>query len=510
MNSTVTHSLCGARWRYQGFVLIAAMVALGVLPVGADDTVTITPKPQTQGLVRNPAMGWMLYLETGGDSFKPAENFWDAAEPYVGEASILYIRASWSLFEPQEGHYAWKEDANFQALVAGAQQRHLKLAFRVVANSKDCSAPATPLWVQAAGAQGYTEKGQGGRDLWTPTITDLVFRRKLENFIKAFAQEFDDPSRVDFIDGCGLGWWGEMDHLNIPSTECPQTLKWICETYSHSFHHVLLGIQINSELSQWGALDNIPLDDYGYVARRDGLGSSWLSEHDREKLSSIYPQIPFYGESCYFSLDSWDIWKKDRRHFETIHDVLQATFDDAMTYHANTLDLRAPHDAALWNKEAPDLVTSFITNAGYRLAPATIQYPAQFAADQPFTIQYTWRNLGNGVMPNDNPRWGKRYRVGFALLNVDSKKPVATAIDPSADPGLWVSGQDWPNTFKAKFTPAPVAGHYLLALAIVNTENRNEPEIQIAAEDLKQSNGWSLLGDVQVKAAETASAPSSP
>ncbi len=324
------------------------------------------------------------------------------------------------LFEPQEGHYAWKEDANFQALVAGRSQQ-------------DCSAPATPLWVQAAGAQGYTEKGQGGRDLWTPTITDLVFRQKLENFVKAFAQEFDDPSRVDFIDGCGLGWWGEMDHLNIPSTECPQTLKWICETYGHSFHHVLLGIQINSELSQWGALDNIPLNDYGYVARRDGLGSSWLSEHDREKLSSIYPQIPFYGESCYFSLDSWDIWKKDRRHFETIHDVLQATFDDAMTYHANTLDLRAPHDAALWNKEAPDLVTSFIANAGYRLAPTTIQYPAQFAVNQPFTIQYAWRNLGSGVMPNDNLRWGKKYRVGFALLNVDSKKPVATAIDPSAE-----------------------------------------------------------------------------
>ena len=469
-------------------------------PANGTPTMTVVqPKPASEGLLRNPASGWVLYMETlGTDTFETAGNYWKQADPFVSSASIFYIRCTWTQMEPQEGHYAWKEDANFQALIEGARQRHLKLAFRVVTNSRDCRQQATPGWVQAAGAAGYTETGQG-RELWTPSVKDLVFRRKLENFVTAFAKEFDDPSRVDYIDGCGLGWWGEMHHLDSKSKDNPEVLDWICRTYGNAFHHVLLGIQVNSPLGEWGKLDNIPIDRYGYVARMDSLGSSWLSPGGRKILSDLFPKTPFFAESCYFSLESMPNWKKDVRKLKTIRDVLQATYDDATNFHANTLDLREPRDATVWTREAGDLVASFIAKGGYRLYPASVGFPSKFTADQAITITHTWQNLGAGVMANDNPRWKQKYRVAFSLLDPASKKVVAMAVDGQADPGTWTAGPGNSNVFSAAFAPAPAAGRYLLAAAIVNTQNGNQPEIKLAVVDLTEIDGWSVLGEVQVE-----------
>jgi len=465
------------------------------------NTIVVTPKPALAGLLRNPAMGWVLYSETlGSDLFRNADDYWKQADPSVPSASIFYIRCTWAQMEPEEGHYAWKEDANFQELIDGAFQRHLKLAFRVVTNSKDCRQQATPDWVHAAGADGYTEKGTGGRDLWTPSVKDPVFREKLEKFVQAFAKEFDDPSRVDFIDGCGLGWWGEMHHLNIDSTDNWEVYEWICHTYGAAFHRVLLGTQVFSPLSNFGKYDDMAFYKYGYVARRDSLGSSWMPAINR--FQELYPKIPFFGESCYFALDTMGDWKKDHKNFQTVRDVLQAAYNDAIACHANTLDLREPRDAAVAMREASDLVASFIAKGGYRLYPVSVEFPPTFTANQPVIINHTWKNLGVGIMANDNPRWNRKYHVAFALLDPVTEKVVATAVDPDADPGTWVTDQEESNVYHAQFLPPPAPNHYLLATAIVNTLNGNQPEIQLATTDLQQSDGWSILGDINVGTAK--------
>jgi hypothetical protein len=498
------------------FCLVISIIS-AVLPLRAADAVqnedttqvanttsdtTVKPKPALAGLLRNPAMGWVLYMETLGDDTYPlADRYWQQADPYVPSASIFYVRCTWAQMEPQEGHFAWKEDANFQAVIADALQRHLKLAFRIVVDSADCQKQATPGWVQDAGAQGSTEIGKGHQDMWNPFVTDPVFREKMEDFVAAFAKEYDDPSGVDFIDGCGLGTWGEMHHLNAPPADYPETYEWSCQTYGHAFHHVLLGTQFASQMSVAPQDDRMAFDQYGYVAKRDSLGSSWLSPTLTWQIAGLYPKVPFFGESCFFSLESWDVWKSDGRGFKTVRDVLQSDYDDAMKCHANTLDLREPKDAATWMKLAPDLVASFLAQGGYRLYPVAVEYPAKFPGNQPATIQHRWKNLGVGIMPNDNPRWNKKYRVAFALLDPGTKKVVATAIDGQADPGAWISGQEVPNTCSAQFKPAPAAGSYLLATAIVNTQDGDTPEIQLATADLAQSDGWSVLGPVSVEAA---------
>ncbi len=470
-------------------------------PLSSEMTV-IRPAPLTDGILRNPAMGWMIYMEPEGGSFPPCAQFWKTMEPYVPMASILYIRCTWAKLEPQEGHYAWSEDSNLQAIMDEATRRGLKLAFRVIVNSKDCQTPASPDWVQEAGAQGYMVGGQGGKQLWTPSVQDPVFREKFQNFVAAFAQKFDDPSRVDFVDGGSLGWWGEMHHIDPAVTSDDQKkeiLQWVLGTYAGAFHNVLLALNMDP-----GHLE-MACNTYGYVIRRDSMGGFWYNPDQRKQVMTTFAKVPFIAECCYFSIANWtDQWKKDPRNYQTPRDVLQGSYQDAIDSHANTLDLRGAHDAAEWVKDAPDLVNSFLVKGGYRLYPVSVEIPLHFAGNQPVTIHHAWKNLGVGILPNDNLRWNRKYRVAFALLDPETKTVVSSATDPNADPGTWLTGQEWPNTCAIAFSPTPPPGAYLLALAIVNTQDGNKPEIRLAAADLEVSDGWSLLAKVRVETPDTA------
>jgi len=102
-------------------------------------TIGCTFTEDTSRPLRNPGMGWLIYIDQDGSTLTPghpgnyldAATWWREMEAAAAQASILYIRLPWAEFEPVEGRYAWEHNANFQALVQGARERGLMLAFRV-------------------------------------------------------------------------------------------------------------------------------------------------------------------------------------------------------------------------------------------------------------------------------------------------------------------------------------------------------------------------------------------
>jgi len=455
---------------------------------------SVHPAVDLHAVIRNPAMGWVLYIE---GTPPPADKYWKSVAPYVKTASILYLRLPWAYLEPKEGQYAWNNDANFQSLLQGARARGLQLAFRVVANSKDGAWPGAPDYVRDAGAAGYEESGPKGQ-LWTPRLGDPVFRTAFAKFIRAFGQEFDNPAQVAYIDGGGVGWWGEMHHTQVDKGQLGETLHWLCSTYAQAFTHVLLGIQLHSELSDWGKTDAIALQKYGYVARIDSLGSFWFGKDSRDELHAISAETPFYGESCYFSLLGWNVWKNPKNGYLEPRDVLVGTMKDALENHANTLDLRQPGDAATWFKLAPDLVQRFVEQGGYRLAPTavTVEAGAPHGVGHTYLIHQTWQNFGVGFLPDDNPRWNGKYRVAFALLPQEGGTPTEIETDSQIDPGSWKGGSQTDETSSIAFHAPP--GTYRLALAIVDTTRQNQPAITLALNNETASAAWHVLGQITI------------
>jgi hypothetical protein len=475
--------------------ILSTVAILGLAPVTAVERITVTPQEDTTSLLRNPAMGWVLYLDAVG-KYPNAEKYWKELDPYARYATIFYHRARWSDYEPEEGKYAWKSDANFRAMLDGARSRGLRLAFRVLVNARDNAAQATPDYVRQAGAKGYLEKGQGG-EYWTPNLDDPVFQKKLEAFVAAFAAEFDDPARVDFVDGNGLGWWGEIHHLNLKPDQHEAVCRWICGIYARHFKRVLLGIQYGSEFGRERD-ERIAIGEFGFVIRRDGLGSHWFSKEEKADVLRRFPQVPFFGECCYASIRNWkEPWQsegvKDHR------EILAWSMRDALVHHANTLDLRRPDDAKTWVEDAPELVQKFIAQGGYRLVPTRVVFPAAAPAGGACEIQHVWRNTGVGVLPNTNLRWNHKYRVAFALLNPSGGKPAAVYVDRNAEPGAWVQGKEQTGALRATLEGIK-PGRYQLSLAIVDTTRENAPAIQLAVTGLTRTpEGWYVLGEMDVE-----------
>lgn len=445
-------------------------------------------------VLRNPCMGWGLY-DDADDEVADADTYW-AAQDSLGAtryASFFYIRWRWADMEPEEGCYAWQNNDNYRKLINGAIDRGLKLAFRIYFNGQDNFYPGTPAFVKEAGAKGCLVGGH-----WTPYIDDPIFREKFARFVKAFAREYDNPSMVDFVDGLGAGWWGECHHLNLKDANREvETLEWFTDLYGSSFRRVPLVMPV---CSQFGAKAEMQIAHgmNGYGFRRDGLGSKWFLPKEKEHVLSLYPNTLLIGEQCYWKGDETDkvYFDDEQYHFTNWREVLDATYQDAINYHFNTLDLREPLEAGRWFRLAPDLVQAFVSHGGYRLYPKVLSLPKKMRLADTVCIGHRWENLGTGVLPNNDVRWNGKYKVAFALLDEEGKL-CKSYVDTQSDPGRFFNGTNVDYLFYIHINGLP-KGHYYWGVAIVDTTESDQPGIQLATQGEK-IQGWTKVAAVTVE-----------
>lgn len=460
------------------------------------DCITVYPEEDTSRFLRNPAMGWALYIDAFEVPFPDAQNYWNRQDPNIELASILYIRVPWAELEPEEGRFAWKYDENYRQLIQMALDRGLKLAFRVYVDSKNAYRQATPQFVFDSGAEGYANEPLYPEHL-TPFLYDRVFQRKLEQFVQAFADEYDNPRIVDFIDAQGLGWWGEMHSVEyMEHLQKKEIFEWIVNVYSRSFRRVLLGLQYGNN-SFDAAWQDWALREKGYMIRRDSFGSPiWLSGEDKEHILRQWPAVPVFAENCYHTFASRPEWYQGDG-FATLRDVMLRVVEDAKELHANTLDLRNPEDAGQWMQVAPDIVRDFAIQGGYRFVLRELTYPASVREGETLTLTHSWVNTGVGKLPNNLSNWNYKYKLSFALLDRHSGKPVYQMFD-EAELSTWLKGSEYRYT--SVMAPSGTAkGNYDLAAAIVDTHDGGTPAIKLAIRNAVTEELWYIIGSVTVK-----------
>lgn len=464
--------------------------------------VTVIPTEDNTSFIKNPQMGWVLYADciTTDANDNPflgttAAGYWSNVGNAYQKASVFYIRIPWSQLEPTEGNYAWNNDANFKALIQGALDRGLKLAFRVFVNSKDCYRQATPDFVRNAGALQSPESN----GFWDPDVRNAIFQNKFWNFCHAFAAKYDNPDIVDFVDVSCLGAWGEMyvSYAN-QNTDGINIYKWNVLTYTDSFKHVQLGIQYSSGTCAPYSTQNSEIAGKGLFIRRDSFGSPlWLSSSEKNAILGQWSMTGVGAENCYFHMSVWSggPWQTEGG-YATVSSCMQGVYNDAIQLHANTLDLRGPIDANAWISLQSTLVNSFNTNGGYRLVPTQITYPGSITAGTSFSISHNWKNTGIGRMLNDKPNWNYKYKVGFALLN-SSGQVVSQAVTVR-EPSLWLKGNSYNYIDNITFSGNIVNGIYTLAVAVVDVSKIGTPAaINLAVSNTNNAK-WYSMGSVSV------------
>ncbi len=443
-------------------------------------------------LIKNPLMGWAIY----SDAYKPDMDFWgkfDALE-IKKYATHLYIRWPWSALEPQKGQYAWDHDAFFSLLENGAKERGLKLAFRVYVDSRDYDTQSTPEYVRKAGAKGQI----GNTNQWSPYPDDLIFQENYEAFIKAFSTQFDDPDLVDYVDGFGLGKWGEGHSMILENKDnYDQMYDWIVKLYSKAFKNTLVAINYHVEIGKqrldWA------FNEQDYILRHDAFGMGYYYiTFEKAMTKSHFPNRPIIAESGWWHNGSNHWMSDDPANYTTWREVWEQTLQDALSERANTLDLRNISEATSWIQTSPDLVQRFVVEGGYRLFPAKVSVPQTIYSGKAFQIDHEWHNLAVGVCPNNVKQWGYKYKVAFALLDEVNGKVVKLLVDENADPSKWLKDKPTKYSLKTHVDDLP-AGRYKIAVAIVDVKKNHKPGLNLALQGTPDENGWWSLYDIEVK-----------
>lgn len=451
--------------------------------------------PDTETVYHNPCTGWAIYTD-GYIPDSPSAYFSKMKDNGALEyANILYIRLPWAMLEPEEGQYAWEHDENFKELIKRAKENNLRLAFRVYTDNTDYYAQVTPLYVKEAGAEGYTSN----TNFWTPYADDPIFLQKLDRFVEAMAKEYNDPAVTDFVDGFGLGKWGEGFNVvcKNPSNQ-NNVLFTVARSYAKHFSKVICAINAHKSIGNEQLRELANVNDF--VFRHDAVGSrKWFESSQSGLMLDFFPRNFTIAESMWWLSQGvgTDLYKGEG--FKDWREVLEFTYNEAARVHANILDLRNSEEAKyLWMKLAPDLVRDFNAKAGYRLAPSVIEYPSVINRGEETTITHIWQNLGWGVLPNKNSHWGYKYKVAFALLSKSTGEPVELLIDEDVEPSDWLNSKKKPyHSFLVFNAPA---GKYTLAVGIVDTSRRNEIGIQLAVKDQNPAyGGWLPIGNVTVQ-----------
>lgn len=487
----------------------------GELPVG-NVTIKITPDKKT--VLRNPLNGWVLYFNRGWD-----ENFWtetgydnvnvpELSEPVkVSDyASTCYLRTSWSSLEPEEGKYIWNDpNARLTRLLKSALDRGMRLSFRIVVDGRD-QGLNTPQYVFDAGADWYPDpNGSNGANRKSPYPDDPVFQQKYEKFIEAFAQKFNDPDKVDFIDAYGLGKWGEAHTMVYKDYgNKSKVFDWITSLYARCFTKIPLVINYHrlvgaNNTSGWGAvasdteqLLNSAIEK-GYSLRHDAFGmNGYYQDWEKQFASRWNYKRPIIMEGGWI-INQHRYWIDPSNKYREGHpeDVRQGEFDASAEARVNMMDFRGGDETASWFK-CFALVQRFVSEGGYRLYPDMISLPKEVKGGQKVTIVHRWNNMGWGYCPTNIPQWNQRYKVAFALLD-DKKEVKKVFVDEQTDLSTWLKGQ--PATYDFDLTLKGVSvGAYKWAVGLVDTTKNNAIGLQMAVKNNLLESGWVELLDVKV------------
>lgn len=497
----------------------------GGKPAEIEGNVVVKISPDRTTVLRNPLNGWVMYVSGTADP-----SYFDT-KVYVADlgkevlvrdyASACYIRTGWKNLNPEKGVYAWNDPtSDIYKLVKRAEELKLPIAFRVVVDGRD-QRENTPQFVFDAGAE-YWLSDSRFPDRKTPLAIDPVWRKHYEEFIKAFAAYFNDPAKTAFIDGYGLGKWGEGHNVCYEQNNAvtsrtseykAETMEWITGLYAENFTKVPLVINYHRQIGHPVSEGKSPQPDSedvlqiaidnGYCLRSDAFGMNnqdWgYNDWEKGYVMKWGNKLPILMEGGYI-VSSHSYWN-DPAGYRKDHpeDVREGEFQASMEAKVNMMDFRVGGETKSWFENSFSLVKRFNAEGGYRLYPTQVSVPSAGTFSSRVTLGHSWANLGWGYCPVNIRQWNYKYKVAFALL--DSKgEPVKVFVDEQTDLSQWLKGEVTSYTFDVDIKGVAV-GAYTWGVGIVDTTEDNRIGIRAAAAASQMTDtGWVRAGTFTVTA----------
>lgn len=474
---------------------------------------------RTNELLYNPHIGFQTFQRFNGDELHPLELGWTEGlpieyQPYRGTldngrhpfTTVAYYRVYWQYFEPEEGQYNW---ALFDKALETAQERGQTLMIRLppygsfdwpgerIADDHD-----VPGWLrQRIGPKPFFPASERKSHVFLKNhgildINDPAYVQSYSRAIQALAEHYDEDPRLDSVDICICGTWGEEADIEFLTEDNRNTLL---HAYLDHFKNTPMLAQSNqSEVHserynvrkdvepRLGVLRYIHSQGKRVGLRGDGLGDM-SCRHDTAKwnwahMRSIYPYIFGAPEVC-------DMWKRGPVSFEAcgvMHDWLalgydvEEIFEQALLWHTSTFS----------NKGSPvplqyqSSVENWLKKLGYRFALRNSNFPSAAAPGDTLQISLWLENCG--VAPIY-----RSYPFCLRLKGQNGSATHRTAADiRDWFPGDIIVNEDW--ALPENLRPGP----YLLQAAIVDPRS-GLPNVRFGC-DAPEDEGYSTIGKIEI------------
>ena len=418
------------------------------------DRIIVHPE-RDDTLLLNPGKGWVQYY--GSDKY---------TKDYI---SIGYTRWAWSVLEPKEGQYNWKEIDGF---IKQFKRYDKKTAFGVMSVSTGLGQYVTPRWVFDAGAVPLAvpdDSSPTGQQIIPKTWDDPVFLQKLKAFVRALGQHYDGNPDIAFLDIRSYGNWGEghIGMLKAPGIVLtpPDNLKTnyllpYLEAFPHTQLMIVWGSSLYDKVYDWAVAQ-------GAGMRRDGILSQWSK--DGSECFRAHGHHPAVFEYCdgYAEMKKNGWWKPDM----LLNTYFQAGKPTYMQWNPKIFE------------ENPEFCLRLGNQVGYHFVLQQAILPRRCRASVPFQMELQW--LNDGVAYLYEP-----CRVAMALLdtnnNVIQKQWLA-----GSNPKSWAPSVSKTETLQIAWDKIP-AGLCKVALGLFLTEKDADPVYRLGIQG-RTTNGWYVL-----------------
>ncbi len=464
---------------------LAFLLPLLALPVAgaAVEWVSVAPVEDTNAVLHNPDMGWVIY-----------ENFAFDQDPHgsstmlgllgddLPEVDAVSLMFSWQDVEPRQGVYDFsKVDAAYDHWRQRGKNLQLRLSTESLlwwARRQPPAGLGVPDYVLArmAGREKQTRK-MGVEPYVVVDARNSFYRERLGAFLRVVEEHFDDRRPVSLIDLRGFGVWGEwhsgfrypnpegrraalMGILDIWSASLPRHTLALCgsydpdgpkEFYAGPNDRFDPAFTTNyAEFLRYSAFDHA-LTKTNVTLRRDGCGGAVHSNERKlnDEAFRTFHRAPMFSEF----VAGFAAMKKGGSNW------VSRAVDDALSLHPNYLNLIGwqSADARDFARQRPDLIARGLRQMGYRLVPTRAQYPNQITNGVAFEIRFDWVNRGVGRALRD-------YQIEFLLTYPAGAKAAASTPD-TLGTSQWLQGTTYPAAHQVTFQNLP-PGEYQLAFTL--------------------------------------------
>ena len=348
-------------------------------------------------------------------------------EGYYPDSTVAYIRILWKEFEPVQGEYHYEV---IEDILKKADECGQTVMFRLMPHSTRAE-DDVPDWLRTIIDCPVRPEGARLKDSPKDPLYFELFGKAMEKI----AERFDNDPRMDIVDICLPGAWGEGHKIN----EYPEdVLKAHMDVYTKAFKNThLLGQVLEPHLAKY-ANEAKPI---GW--RGDGIGNENLMNTKFPYAAGILPDLweksPVSFES-YWWLGEWyrQEWDLDR------------VIEDCLKWHGSTFNAKSVPIPWEWK----DKIDDWNSKMGYHYAIDYVKFAKEVSSE--LEVEIGIDNVGVAPIYRTHP-------LKIRLVNEANSYEFDTAVDIRT----WMPGKHV-NDVKIKLPDDVKKGTYKLELGIVD------------------------------------------